>query len=428
MTGQSKYRTPIALVGLLLASAVMPSHAGRGLLLNAVSAEALGMAGADIAVARDTAALNINPAGLTQITGSAFDSYIEPFDAYGFKHTDSLGNSGVIDNPFGAILAASYAKRLADHPDFTVGIGLFAQGGTSLGYESLLTSYGTRDALSANIGVFRFVTGFGYRVSDQLSVGAAVAASYARGNQKFFPGTSDAATEFYGLRFDSGSSVTPNAQAGIQYHPTPAWTIATAYTSKTKLPLKGATATLNFESLGLGRVRYDKARLDGIALPQELDVGIAWRPDARWLLSVEYNWLDYSDALSATRLRASNPDNASAPASLDATSPQNWRDQHVFAAGAAYQLDQRTILRAGFSVQNSPVPGETLSPPFNLGQKREVTAGFSRKLGSTWSLDTAVEYLLPVSYSYNNPSLPLGTNLKERYALVGVLLAVSRRW
>ncbi len=61
-------------------------------------------------------------------------------------------------------------------------------------------------------------------------------------------------------------------------------------------------------------------------------------------------------------------------------------------------------------------------------QKREITFGFSRKLGSAWSFDAAVEYQFPVSQTYRNPSLPLGTSSKEHYELLGAIIAVSRRW
>ena len=51
------------------------SHATNGINLIGFGAESTLMAGADIAVARDTSALNTNPAGLTQIHHQRFDAY-----------------------------------------------------------------------------------------------------------------------------------------------------------------------------------------------------------------------------------------------------------------------------------------------------------------------------------------------------------------
>lgn len=55
------------------AAAGDPAFATNGINLIGFGAESTLMAGADIAVARDTSALNTNPVGLTQIRGQAFD-------------------------------------------------------------------------------------------------------------------------------------------------------------------------------------------------------------------------------------------------------------------------------------------------------------------------------------------------------------------
>ncbi|MES2684304.1 MAG: outer membrane protein transport protein [Pseudomonadota bacterium] len=416
------------IAALLLTLATSQAWAGRALLLNAISGEALAMGGADVAVVGNTTAINVNPAGLTQIDSGGWDVYAEPYNAFGFEHKDSLGNDGVIDHPVGVVLAGSYARRLAALPDVVFGTGLFVQGGNALGYESLLTEFGNRDSLSANIGVLKLATGFGWKVNDRLSLGTSLGVSYVRGSQKFFPNTSDAESSFFGFRFDSGTSVQLNALLGLQFRPLPEVTLAAVYTSEIPLQLKNGTATFDFNAIGLGHVRYEKSRIDGFTLPQELDIGLAWQVDARWLLSVEYNWLDYSRAVRNIRLRASQPDHAAAPASVDALSPLNWRDQHVFAVGAAYKLDDRNTLRAGFNMQNNALPDSTLTPALNVIQQREITAGFGRKFSGGWALDAAVEYQLPVSQTYDNPSLPLGSQSTEHYELLGFLFTLSRRW
>jgi len=413
---------------LLLGLATTPARAGRALLLNGTSGESLGMAGADVAVMGSSAAVNLNPSGLTQLVAGGWDVYVEPYSAFGFEHRDTLGNDDVIDHPVGAVMAGSYAQQLAAFPDVVAATGLFVQGGNALGYESLLTDFGNRDTLSANIGVLKFANGLGWKVNAQWSLGATLGVSWVRGSQKLLPETSDANTSFFGLRFDSGSSIQINGQFGVHYRPVPSVTLAAVYTSKIPLQLQSGTTTVNFDAIGLGHVKYRDARIDGLALPEEIDIGIAWRPAPQWLLSAEYNWLDYSDAVQGTRLRARNPDHAAAPALIDATSPLNWRDQHVVAVGAAYELNTNNTVRAGFNMQNNALPGQTLSPAFNVIQQREVTFGFGRKFRQGWSVDAAVEYQLPVTQTYFNPSLPLGTQSREHYELLGILITLSRRW
>ena len=54
--------------------------------------------GGDVAVARDTAALNTNPAGLMQLRGPALDVYGASSYALDVGHTDLIGNNLQVDN------------------------------------------------------------------------------------------------------------------------------------------------------------------------------------------------------------------------------------------------------------------------------------------------------------------------------------------
>ncbi len=414
--------------GLLFGSGQV--QAGRAFLPNGYGSEALGMAGADVAVARDTNAINTNPAGLTQIRHRAFDAQIQPYIS-GFKHEDSLGNNELLTDPIGALTAAGFASRFTSHPDWVWGLGMYGQGGTSVGYDNLLTEYGNRDIVSANIGVLKLAGSLAWKVRENLSVGTTLGLFYSFGRQKFFPETSDNSdptAPFFGLRFDDGSGISGNILVGIQYQPKEQWTVGLVYTSKTDLRLTGGTATLNFESVGLGRVHYDNARLEGFALPQQIDLGVAWRPDARWLVSAEFNWLDYSRALSSSRFRADTPNNPGAPANIDSVTQLRWRDQYVYAFGLAYTLSDKTILRSGFNVENNPVRGETATPPLGLGQERSISIGFGHELESGWHFDAAFEYQLPSTHSYSNPELPLGEKVDNRYALYDFMFSIARRW
>jgi long-chain fatty acid transport protein len=61
------------LLTLLFMALSLPVNATNGILLIGYGAESTLMGGADTAVARDTSALNTNPAGLVQIKGKRFD-------------------------------------------------------------------------------------------------------------------------------------------------------------------------------------------------------------------------------------------------------------------------------------------------------------------------------------------------------------------
>lgn len=404
------------------------ASAGHGFNLIGFGAESVGMAGADMAVSRDTAAVNLNPAGLTQIGGRAADVFLNPFHSLGLSHADAFNGRTKNDIPLGVLAGGSYAQRL--RPDLVMGAGLFVQGGTGYVYEDLNTAFGTEDELSLIFGVSKFVAGLGWSVHPQLSLGAALGIAYAQGRQKFFFDTSDAEAGFFGLRFDGGQALQPNFKLGLQYRPTDALTLALVYNSKTKLDLDKATLTVNYEGLDLGRVKYSDAELNGFALPQELGIGIAWQANRRLLIAFDANWLDYADALDETRLRARNPNRADLPENLrsvELVTPLDWSAQYALALGLAWSLDDKTVLRAGFDRVNNPIPRDKMSPLLNLIQKEEITFGVGRQLDRNWRLDFAFQYQWQREVEYTNPSLPFGPSTED-YEVIAVVMSIARRW
>lgn len=420
------------LVAALLCTAAAPTaHAGHGLNVIGFGSESLGMAGTDIAISRDTAAVNINPAGLTQLQSQGWDVYVSPFYTARLSHSDSYGNDRVkVDNPLGSVAAASYAQAVAAIPGLVIGSGLFVQGGTGFVYQDLPTRFGTRDDASSLFSVFKIASGFGYRASDQLSIGATLGIAYAQGRQKLFPGTSDADAGFFGIRFDGGERWTFNGTLGLQYRTTPELVVGAAYTSKTDLPLEGGSLTVNYEDLGLGRVKYRDAELRGLALPQTFGVGLAWRAQPEILLAAELEWVDWSDALRSSRLIASDPDGdvPEVLRQIDQTSPLNWRDQYSVSVGIAWDWTEKTVLRAGFDHVRNPSPKESSSPLLNIYQAGEITLGFGHKLPDHWLFEFAFQWQLPQYVTYTNPALPFGENARESFEVVSFTVGLGRRW
>ncbi len=94
LRGFSSKRAPRLLPLLISAGFVPPVSATNELNIIGFSAESDGMAGADVAVARDNAALNINPAGLTQIGDGRLDSTL-----FGALHSMSATRTGSVPTP-----------------------------------------------------------------------------------------------------------------------------------------------------------------------------------------------------------------------------------------------------------------------------------------------------------------------------------------
>lgn len=205
-------------------------------------------------------------------------------------------------------------------------------------------------------GVARLALGAGVRVTDRLSAGVAVSALIGINNQKIFPRTSSAAPAFFGYEIPRLIGVAPAVKAGLRWQATPALTLALTYAPQTDLTLRGNKAVVNFDALGIGKVRYRDVKTSGLNLPQELTIGAAYRVNERLLLAADFAWLDWSHAVKESVLRLKEPDHPNAPPVIEARARLDWRDQYVVSLGLAYDASPGVRLYLGYNYARSPVP------------------------------------------------------------------------
>jgi long-chain fatty acid transport protein len=194
------------------------------------------------------------------------------------------------------------------------------------------------------------------------------------------------------------------------------------------LALRGGTVVANMSAVGLGKVTYGDARIEGMSLPQEVGVGVAVRPVRPLLVAVKVAWLDWSGALKTSTLRAANPDHPGAPPALALPSTLNWRDQYVFAIGVAYDLTEKTVLRAGYNYGRNPIPAKTLNPLLASITEHHATCGAGYAFSPKWQMSGAVEYALKNKVKYDNPELPFGPGAEEENEFIAAHVMLSRRW
>jgi long-chain fatty acid transport protein len=382
---------PLMMVPLMVPLCAL---ANNGLNLSGYGAESEALGGADAAVARDTFATNTNPAGLTQTQGQLIDIYAAPWFSEN-THTDQNGNYRKKGNaPFGIWGAGGYAKHV-DNTPFTIGVGVFLQGGAGFAYKHLDTPFSTRDEITSTFAVFKLAPAIAWKINDQWSVGSAIALNYASAAQTFFPNTSDATSGFAGLNFKDASGFGLSGRVGFQYRPTEALTIGMFYGTSTKIPLKGGSLRVNYP--GIGVVRYDDAQLKGFRLPQEIAVGFAYRPIKPLLISVQDKWLDWSASVKDFTLVAKSPrsSNPGVQPVFTVNSPIRMRDQHVYSFGVAYDYSEETTLLGGVNYAKRAVPDENIGPALALIQQPHYMLGLNRKIDKEWNVLSALEFVIP---------------------------------
>ncbi len=417
-------------VGAAIGVAVVlagPALGSNGLNLIGFGTESAMMAGADVAVARDTTALNTNPAGLSQLAGPALDGYTATAYALDVGHRDAVGNDVTVSNRFISLGGGGYARPLGH--GITVGVGMFVQGGAGNVYENVHTGYGTTDELSALFGILKLSAGAAWRVTDKLSLGGSVAAIYSRLDQKIFPDTSVAGPQpFFGLQVKGVDGVNGTAKIGALYAPDARWTFGVAFTPRAPLTMDRGRAIVDMTALGLGKVTYRDVRVEGFALPREIALGAALHATERTLLALKIDHLDWSKALVASTLQLSGPDRAGAPLVVKAAQDLRWRSRTVLAIGVAHAIDDRTTLRAGFNYGRNPGPAQTMNALLASIGERHFTLGASRRFGPEWELGAGVEFSPTVRVHYSNAGAPLGTGAEEHARYVALHTMLSRRW
>lgn len=205
-------------------------------------AESVAMGGADIAVARDTSAMNTNPAGISRIPGSALDGNAAVAYPLSVAHRDRFGNDLEVSNRLAYLGGGGYTRRLGDGP-WTLGIGFFAQGGAGNVYKNVTTPFGTSDELSSLFRIAKITPTVAYRVDEKLSLGVSLQVVYTDICQKVFPETSyfdpaDPQHPFFGTDVEM-NGFGFGVKLGVLYKVSDRLSLGAAYTSKIDLPLDG---------------------------------------------------------------------------------------------------------------------------------------------------------------------------------------------
>ncbi len=428
-TTRLRTRTVLKLL-LATLTTVLPIYAiaGNAFYLVGYGIESELMGGADAAVSRDAFAANNNPSGLTQISGQMAE-----FDVAGYlhleaSHTDAFNNyRKPITNGIGGFGNGAYARHIEGTP-FSAGAALVVQGGIGWVYSGLNTAFGTRDDASALFAIIKLAPAVAWEINDKLSVGLGLGVNYLSATQELFPNTSNPA--FAGFRFKGASGVGLSSKLGLQYRPANDVTIGVTYGTQTSIPLKDGTLRVNFSDPAFGSmgvVRYDNAKLTGMRLPEELAIGIAFRPTDRLLVSLEDKWFNWSDAIGTIYLSATNPRTPGAP-SVIALPPAvaKFNDQHVIKVGAAYLWDKDNTLYFGINHGSRPQPDQYVNPIFAPIQARHYTFGAKHQIDNEWETAGGVEVLALQSVTYDNPLF--GPRANERHFGLIFFASIGRHW
>lgn len=411
-------RLPAAIILLLTCT---PALAGNGLRDAAIGVQSAGMAGADLALTNTTAAININPAGLSRINVSRLDLHLEPVE-YQVAHRDSIGGHTDLENDNVMAFSTGYARRLNEA--WVAGIGMFFIGGSGFEYEDLPNAFGPPGEVSALFGSLTLSPGVSWQVNEKLTFGAAVSIIYSSAEQTFLPQIST--PEFQGFRLDQLEGISTSFRIGLLYELSPEWTLAAAYANEMPIRLEDGTMWINRSGAGQSPLIYRDVTIKGLNFSEDFSLGVAYKPTPRLTLALDLTWSEWADAMQASKLIALRPNDPAAPSELVVTTPQNWRDHLLAALGFEYQWRENTLLRAGVSYGRSPQLQEGLGPTNNVLADLTLGVGFTHRPGDRWEITAGYVWQPELSKSYTDPAF--GGEARETFGARVLHLGVTRRW
>lgn len=426
-----------ALLGSLCSSAIAGGFNIRG-----KSASGLGNGTAGTAVlAEDASVVYNNPAAMQDLDGTHFSALLHSIGS-DLRFEDEGSNisgaaSSTVDDPH--FLPNLYYVRTL-HSDLRFGFGIYTPYGLGLEYDD--DWKGRYITTSTDVKVLNFSPALSWRASDKLNLGAGIDLQYldaTLANAVDF-GTICYAYESYGYLpggYCAGEGMVPQGSDGSQTLTGSNWALGyslgltydidaltrfgMSFHSATRHDIEGDS---DFEGTPTALQAMDMFTDTGgqleLELPETLSLGLSRQVSPQLMLLADATWTRWSryDAL-VVEFDNNTP---------TSSSPQNWNDTWRFSVGGNYRVNERWLLRAGFSHDPSPIPdAQHLSPRVPDTTRNWLSLGSRTRINSEMGLDMALAYTLPQSYRIDNTDSQ-GHNLEGEYESEILYLTLQFNW
>ncbi len=347
------------------------AHATNGDQMLGVTATQWGMGGAVVAAPQDAGTILTNPAGLAElgIKEVRFDMGV------GLLNPPRKVNGKDSDSDYYLMPSGAVAFNVNDRLFLGMGMGGISGSGVDFSDASIAPA---THAFVTTKQSFKIAPGFGYKISDQLSLGAALQIGYQ-------------SLAIYNGMFPGGPLALPQTQVygygvnvGMIYKVSDAVQLGASWTSKTDMDeFKWNT------NAGTYRMTMD--------MPQTFALGAAFKPMPGLLIEADVKHIGFSDVLD--RVPFQTPAGAS-------SMNFGWSNQTVYAIGVQKEINDKTTIRAGFNYGKSPIGAEDVDS--NIGSlaitEKHLTLGVTRKFSDKASASLSYAHAFSNEITSNSGS------------------------
>ena len=417
-------KAPVGLAVVLSTSQVIAS--GFALNEQSVSGMGAGFAGRSSS-AEDASTVFGNPAGMSRLKQEQVSLGAATLFAKADISQTRSTFGGQEDGdmvPTTTVPMGYYVKPVDEH--WAVGVGFYVPFGLITDYGSDFA--GRYYANKSEVKTMTFQPTVSYAFNDKVSIGFGPTINRISGEisgmvlNPFTPGSNDGKLKSTGddtaLGFNAGILVqaTDQTRLGLTYHS------KVSYHLDAKSKVTGGV----FSALGVSGTSYD-ASLD-VDTPESVDFSVTHQLNDDWTLYAGSTWTRWS------RFKELTIENSGLPPQLSGalgtiSEEQNWRDTWAHAIGTAYRLNNQWVLRAGFSVDQSPANNTNRGPRIPTGDRSVISFGAGWTPVEDVTIDVAYSYLREESVRVNDASATRGAySSKYRNSANGFGTSVSYRF
>ena len=319
-------------------------------------AKASSMGTAFVAIADDPSAIAHNPAGLTQLTGTNIyggNTFVIPSTTYKNLSGRSEDTDFQIFFPPHLYVVSDLGMK-----DMRFGIGIYSPfgiGGRKWD-ENGLTRYSSVENTIATLSINPT---FAYQVLPTLSVGGGVTYMISKTEAEKLVDQSSLGAEDGKLRLE-GLGGGWGYNFGILYIPHEKISIGLAYRSRIKVTHEGDIELKNIAPALQPLFDGSSFKTDietTTTFPELISFGIAFRPDEKWTLAIEFEYGGWS-TFDNSELKLE--DEVPEANFTDSSTPLDWNDAWIAKIGADYKINDKLSIRGGYAYVETMAPEHTL--------------------------------------------------------------------
>jgi long-chain fatty acid transport protein len=408
---------------VLFVCAAWVSSSGGGFEVQSVAARGAGMGGVLSMLSGSPTAAYVNPASMTTLRGTFF-SIGTTVTLPNFRFTEQGSDGASTKMQSQALFPPNFC--LMHTFDSGLGFGVTATIPYSSKTDWGVDWPGRRVISSSELRGIVVTPMFAFRATRAVSVGAGLnitAFRYTRSARVSAPPSQGSVEGTERMQGDGDAAY--GFQAGVLVVPDQVFSFGFVYKSRSTVSFDEGSVEYDWPAdLLPGSVVTTDKFSTSITLPDKVHAGMSIRPIEPLLLAGELEYVRWS---SIDRVTLSVGD----PATKLIDEQQGWKDVVTAHIGAEFQLGE-VALRAGITLDRSPIPDAQMRPSIPDGTRTAYTAGIGYAIGEGLTLDVALQSVVYDDRTITNSAItsatgqPLNGTYMMNATVVG--LNVSYSW